>query len=168
MHYGNCNCAGLTDWHKYLNCFQLSGTQTVPLLETHSAIPRRFHWENATTFCFQHKFLEVCVCLCQPLLQSIIYCYSVLLGGISFYALIQTKAVVIFFSPKWWNRWITRVVSWCLETSAETTKYSFKNGHHIKKQVEVEGFDALSRYMFWFDLCARVRFLFLALDLLNI
>lgn len=64
-------CAGLTDWHKYLNCFQLSGTQTAPLLVTHPTIPRRLHQEDATTFCFQHKFLEVCVC--QPLLQSIFY-----------------------------------------------------------------------------------------------
>lgn len=119
-------------------------------------------------FAFNTNSLR-CVCVyvsrfCSPLFIVIRFFW----GGFRFLHSFRRKLSWFFFSPKWWNRWITRVVSWCLETSAETTKYSFKNGHHIKKQVEVEGFDALSRYMFWFDLCARVRFLFLALDLLNI
>lgn len=40
---------------------------------------------------------------------------------------------LFFVSPKWWNCWVNRLVGWWLETSAETTKNSFKNTHAQKK-----------------------------------
>lgn len=120
------------------------------------------------------------VCLCQPLLQSIIYWliwYFVGWGGVGVFALCthsDETCMLWFFiysflvSPKWWNHCVSRLVSWCLETSAETAKNCFKDTHHRKTQAVVGGLYILSRYTFWFNLCDHVRFPFLAPDLTNI
>lgn len=69
-----CMCGCLTEWDRFLNSFQLSGTQTVLKLITHSAAHTTAQG-GRTTFCFQHTVLEVCVYL------TCVLCY-----GDGFYA----------------------------------------------------------------------------------
>lgn len=89
----------------------------------HMFRPTRLYQEDATTFCFQHKFLKVCFAWVQYLFTYWGLCYSF------FYTHFQTNVVSSLWSLKCWNHWITEVV-WKPAKKPHKICHGFKNINH--------------------------------------